>query len=184
MVKSRTLLGVAAILAVALALAVIYIPGARSAMRHLLKAGATPQARVGDQLPAVRVADLAGNLTALAPKSGRMLFINVFATWCVPCKSETPDLVRFRPIARARGIDIVGIDRYESADAVRAFSKRFGVDYPVYIDDSHVSDYALGVRFIPTSFLIGPDGKIVARHDGPLTLDQMEAMSAAASTGS
>lgn len=122
----------------------------------------------GDRLIPIAVSSLYGNSYTYAPAQ-RPTVINVFATWCVPCREETPGFAAAAKGLKHRGIDIVAIDQEESADAVARFAKTFALPYPVYIDTTGVTHDLLGARVIPTTILVNPQGIIVWEHSGPLT---------------
>lgn len=122
----------------------------------------------GDRLLPIRVSSLYGGPYMFAPPR-RLTVINIFATWCPPCREETPGFAAAAPRLQARGIDVVAIDQEESPAAVSRFAKRFALPYPVYIDTSGVTHDLLGARIIPTTILVNRDGVIVWEHAGPLT---------------
>jgi thiol-disulfide isomerase/thioredoxin len=112
----------------------------------------------------------------------RPTVINVFATWCTPCREETPGFAAAAARLRARGIDVVAIDQEESPAAVWQFAKAFELSYPVYIDTTGVTHDLLGARVIPTTILVNRAGVIVWEHAGPLT--QAELLAAISQTES
>lgn len=126
--------------------------------------------RAGDRLVSIQLSSLYGESYTLSPVRSPTV-INVFATWCTPCREETPGFASVAHGLRARGIRVVGIDQEESAAAVSAFAQQFALPYPVYIDTSGVTHDLLGARVIPTTILVNSDGVIVWEHAGPLTRD-------------
>jgi cytochrome c biogenesis protein CcmG/thiol:disulfide interchange protein DsbE len=126
----------------------------------------------GDRLTPIEVSSLYGAPYTLSP-GHRPTIINVFATWCTPCREETPGFASAAESLRARGFDVVGIDQEESAAAVSAFAQQFALTYPVYIDASGVTHDLLGARVIPMTILVNKDGVIVWEHAGPLTLKEL-----------
>ncbi|HKU68025.1 MAG TPA: TlpA disulfide reductase family protein [Candidatus Baltobacteraceae bacterium] len=139
--------------------------------------------RTGDRLVPIQVSSLYGSAYTLSP-AHRPTIINVFATWCTPCREETPGFAAAARGLRARGFDLVGIDQEESAAAVSAFAQEFALPYPVYIDTTGVTHDLLGARVIPTTILVNGDGVIVWEHAGPLTVhDLLAAISQTESNG-
>lgn len=126
----------------------------------------------GDRLLPITVSSLYGSPYTYTPAQ-RPTVINVFATWCIPCREETPGFAATAKQLHDRGIDIVAIDQEESADAVSRFAKEFALPYPVYIDTSGVTHDLLGARVIPTTILVDPQGVIVWEHAGPLTAAEL-----------
>jgi thiol-disulfide isomerase/thioredoxin len=144
------------------ALVVLALAGAR-AVRHFHH----HVLHTGDRLVPIQLSSLYGAPYTLAG-SRRPTVINVFATWCTPCREETPGFAAAAGGLRARGFDVVGIDQEESAAAVSAFAREFALPYPVYIDTSGVTHDLLGARVIPTTIVVNADGVIVWEHAGPL----------------
>lgn len=115
--------------------------------------------------------------------SGRPAVINVFASWCTPCREETPGFAASAAKLRARGIDVVGIDQEESTQAVARFKQEFALPYPVYIDTTGVTHDLLGARVIPTTIFVNRAGVIVWEHAGPLSAAQLLAALSETSNG-
>lgn len=134
----------------------------------------------GDQLPALTFSTLDGRSAALQASPGKVTFVNVFATWCPPCKAETPDLVAFSRWAAANGVDVIGIDQQESAAQVEAFAQTYGIRYPLMIDSGRQTKDVLGARIIPRTIVIGRNGLVVAVVSGPMTGAQMRVLAARA----
>lgn len=111
---------------------------------------------------------------ALSQYRGRALLVNFFASWCVPCKAETPLLARFY---RAHGgrVAIVGIDVNDSQAAAVAFVRKAGVGYPVGTDPTGAAATSYGVVAIPQTFFLNPSHRIVKRVYGPLTVADLDA---------
>ena len=126
----------------------------------------------GDRLLPLQLSSLYGGGYTLDVHS-RPTIINVFASWCTPCREETPGFAASAQKLRARGIDVVGIDQQESAQAVARFAQEFALPYPVYIDTSGITHDLLGARVIPTTIFVNANGVIVWEHAGPLTAAQL-----------
>lgn len=134
----------------------------------------------GDRMLPISVSSLYGEPYTFSPPQ-RPTVINVFATWCMPCREETPGFAAAAKDLRARGVDVVAIDQEESTDAVSRFRREFGLTYPVYIDTSGVTHDLLGARVIPTTIVLNARGIIVWEHAGPLTPAQL--LAAVSETG-
>ena len=135
---------------------------------------APPAATVS--LPAsVREAELPaanGHAIKLANYPGKVILVNLWATWCGPCRLETPELVRLHKEYRAKGLEMVGLSTENpdaSAESVRNFVRDFNVDYPVGWATPEVAMAFMqftGRNAIPQSFIIAPDGRILNRFVG------------------
>lgn len=147
-----------------------------AAPRLLPHVGALLGVRTRDpDVPAIAVTLLDGRPLALAALRGQVVLVNVWATWCAPCRVEMPLLEQTWRRHRAAGFTLLGasVDRGDPAD-VRAFLAERGISYPVAIVGPEVVQALGGVAGYPTSILVGRDGRV--RHRvmgpiGPLTLE-------------
>ncbi len=102
--------------------------------------------------------------------------INVFASWCVPCAVEAPQLMELK----RRGIRIDGLAIRDTPEAVRAFLARYGDPYAAIGDDRGArAQLALGSSGVPESFVIGGDGRIVLQHVGDIRAENLAEIAAA-----
>ena len=107
-----------------------------------------------------------GNLK-LSDLRGKAVLLNFWATWCGPCKIETPWLVEMQNQYGNQGLQVVGVAMDDSGkDEISKFAKDMGVNYPVLLGKEAVGDEYGGVPALPESFFIGRDGKIVERIIG------------------
>lgn len=107
-----------------------------------------------------------GNLK-LSDLRGKAVLLNFWATWCGPCKIETPWLVEMQNQYGNQGLQVVGVAMDDSGkDEISKFAKDMGVNYPVLLGKEAVGDEYGGVPALPESFFIGRDGKIVDRIIG------------------
>ena len=144
-----------------------------------------PGPAVGRPAPAFTLTTTAGKTVRLSDFHGKTLVINVWGSWCPPCRLETPDLVLEAKGDAARGVAFLGVDTTESAGVVRAFAAAKGIPYP-QVATSGESDFAKAydIRNYPTTFVIGPDGVLRARHaDNILPRAQLHAYIVAAQRG-
>ena len=101
---------------------------------------------------------------------GKVLVVNLWATWCGPCRLETPELVKLHKEFRSKGVEMVGLSTENpdaSADSVRQFVQNFNVDYRVGWATPEVAITLMqGRDAIPQSFVISRDGRVVKRFIG------------------
>ena len=110
---------------------------------------------------------LNGKSIRLSDFRGKAVLLNFWATWCGPCKIETPWLVELQNQYGSQGLQVVGIAMDDSSkEDIAKFAKDMGVNYPVLIGKEAVGDAYGGVPALPESFFIGRDGKIVDRIIG------------------
>ena len=111
-----------------------------------------------------------GGQASIADYQGRWVLVNVWASWCTPCRSESPALERFYDAHRGRDFTILGIDSNDLSDDANNFVKRYGITYPQIRDGN--GDFAkddLGTTGVPESFLVNPKGRLALHSLGPVT---------------
>jgi peroxiredoxin len=140
---------------------------------------------VGRPAPAFTLTTTDGKIVRLADYRGKTLVVNVWGSWCPPCRLETADLIAEARGAALRGVAFLGVDTTESAAVVRAFVAAKGIPYPqVATTASSAFAQAYEIRNYPTTFVIGPDGVLRARHaDNILPRAQLHAYIVAAQRG-
>ena len=144
--------------------------------------GGTPQyvsPLNGKPAPAFALNDLSGNKVSLASYRGKAVLINFWATWCAPCKLETPWIIELRQKYAAQGFEVLGVDTEgddlqkndktgwaKAAAAAGKFVAEEKVPYPVLLDGDSISrDYG-GLDDLPTSFFVDRKGVVVAAQVG------------------
>jgi DsbE subfamily thiol:disulfide oxidoreductase len=112
-----------------------------------------------------------GKPVSLQGLRGRPVLLNVWATWCHPCRQEIPALQK---IHKTRpGLEVVGvsIDEPGQDDEIRAFLRQYGATYPIWLDPDDRASSTFATVGVPTTFLIGADGTILWKHVGPVTAE-------------
>ena len=151
----------------------------------VLAAAQLPGPAIGQPAPDFELTTIDGKRVRLADYRGRTLVINVWGSWCPPCRLETPDLVAEAQADATAGVAFLGVDTTESAEVVRAFSVAKEIPYP-QVATSGTSAFArdYDIRNYPTTFVIEPDGVLRARHaDNLLPRAQLHAYVLAAQQG-
>jgi cytochrome c biogenesis protein CcmG/thiol:disulfide interchange protein DsbE len=129
----------------------------------------------------VELRAVSGAPIKLSNYAGKVLVVNLWATWCGPCRQETPELVKLHQEFRSQGVEVVGLsteDYEESAQSVPEFVHNFNVDYRVGWGREIAGTLMQGRDAIPQSFVIARNGRIVKRFVGfnPIaTPDQIRA---------
>ncbi|MFZ0790841.1 MAG: TlpA disulfide reductase family protein [Chromatiaceae bacterium] len=123
--------------------------------------------------PALRLEDLDGNLHDLADLRGRLVLVNFWATWCPPCRREMPSLERLYQQLRDRGLTVLAVDVGEDSDTVFAFTGQLdpAPSFPLLLDAESRAVEDWGVKGLPTSFLIDPQGRVIFRAVGGTEFD-------------
>jgi cytochrome c biogenesis protein CcmG, thiol:disulfide interchange protein DsbE len=125
---------------------------------------------IGSDAPDFRAKVLGSNqYKTMADYKGQVVLLNVWATWCPPCKAELPSLQRLYEEYGPKGLKLVAvsIDDYVSEDSIRAFGKSFGLTFEVLHDSTHDIERIYQTTGYPETFVIGPDGTIRKKWIGP-----------------
>ncbi|HXG84941.1 MAG TPA: redoxin domain-containing protein, partial [Pyrinomonadaceae bacterium] len=119
-------------------------------------------------LPELKLPDLSGEQWSLHENRGRVVLINFWATWCAPCRTETPMLVKLADEYKTRGLEIVGIALDEGGtDVIKKFVADYRIDYPVLlpVPGSQLSR----IDPLPTTLLIDAQGRLAKKYVGALS---------------
>jgi cytochrome c biogenesis protein CcmG/thiol:disulfide interchange protein DsbE len=152
-------------------------------------AGAAPQyvsPLQGKPAPAFTLEDLNGKKVSLADYKGKALLLDFWATWCSPCRIETPWLIDLRNQYAAQGFEVLAIsaDDLDRRDPARLsaekreiarFVERMHMPYPVLFDADSISQPYGGLDSLPTSFFVDRNGIVVAAEMGLTSKDEIEA---------
>jgi peroxiredoxin len=127
------------------------------------------------------VRDIAGKDLRLSRYKGQVVLLNFWATWCVPCKREIPELNALHLEYQERGFVVLGVSVDSEVRAIKPFAREMKMSYPVLIGASREDLSQAFGPFIgfPTSVLIARDGKVCVRHVGAVTKAQLERQIAA-----
>jgi cytochrome c biogenesis protein CcmG/thiol:disulfide interchange protein DsbE len=154
----------------------------------VLDAGGAPQylsPLQGKPAPPFTLEDLSGKKISLADYKGRALAINFWATWCAPCKIETPWLIDLRNRYAAQGFEVLAIsaddiDRKnpgkfsDEKQEIARFVQRMHMTYPVLIDGGSISEPYGGLDALPTTFFVDRNGIVVAAQMGITSKDELD----------
>ena len=123
-------------------------------------------------LPSIRFIDGAGHSRSLADLRGHPLILNIWATWCVPCRQEMPTLDRLQATLKGSVLVVpLSIDS-KGLPAVAAFYREIGItSLGIYVDQAGDATHLLGISGIPTTLMIDRDGRGIGRKIGPAEWD-------------
>lgn len=139
---------------------------------------------LGKAAPALAGTTLDGEQFDIADHRGRWVVVNVFATWCGPCRQEHPELVAFDEKHRDAGdVTLVSVLFDDRPSTARRYFEDNGGEWPVVVDaDARIAtDY--GVAQVPETYVVAPDGQVVAKLIGGVTLDGLDGVIADAQGG-
>ncbi len=155
-------------------LLLVVVLGALGAFAFVFWQGSSgPALRVGEIAPALDLQRIDGEAISLEKLRGRVVFVNFWATWCPPCRKETPSMQRLYQKLREEPFEMlaISIDSPDAESAVRDFRDEFGLGFPILMDSDksvYNSYHAYGV---PESFLLDAQGRLVERFIGPKDWD-------------
>ncbi len=136
---------------------------------------AGPAGLVGHAAPIFALRDDHGMRVSLGRYRGRLVVMNLWASWCPPCRAEMPDLQRLAALYAGRDIAIVGVNEGESPDRAGAFANSLGIRFPIWIDSAEQYGRTYTALGLPTTIIVDRRGIVARAFDGPLTFDQMRA---------
>jgi peroxiredoxin len=133
-------------------------------------ARSSARVEVGQPAPAYRATTMTGSAISLADMTGKPVLMNVWATWCGPCRQEIPELRAIHGAYKDRGLEVVGVsvDADGSDDAIRDFVEEFRMDYTIWRDPTETVQATFHMAGVPTTFLIDKQGVLRWRSTGAL----------------
>jgi cytochrome c biogenesis protein CcmG, thiol:disulfide interchange protein DsbE len=105
---------------------------------------------------------------SIADYRGRWVLVNLWASWCLPCRQEAPDLDRFARRYRERGVSVLGINVQDNSDDALAFLRDYGVAYKQLRSVGDERSAAFGSTGVPENFLVDPRGRLAFIQRGPV----------------
>lgn len=139
-----------------------------------------PAGLVGEAAPVFTLSDDRGHAVSLDRYRGRIVLMNLWASWCPPCRAEMPDLQRLANSYDGGALAIVGVNEGESAARAQSFAESLRIRFPIWIDASQRYGRTYAALGLPTTVILDRRGVVVRGYDGPLTFDQMRAAVASA----
>ncbi len=124
--------------------------------------------RVGRVAPDFTITSFDGARFRLSEQRGKVVVINFWASWCIPCRDEAPFLERAWREYKDKGVVFVGVDIQDTESAARAYIKEFDITYPNGPDVTGEITMDYGVSGIPVTFFVDKEGRVAGRWVGPV----------------
>ena len=125
-------------------------------------------ARPGAPAPQIALPVVGGGTSDLGGERGKVLLVNFWATWCEPCRTEMPGLQRLADELQNKPFRLYSVDLQETSEQVLAFQQQYGLNLHVVLDEDGDVTRAYGVRGLPATFVIDPQGVLRLQRLGPL----------------
>lgn len=154
--------------------AALLVGGVLLLLNTLAQASGNSDPRIGTS-PDFSLPDLDGNAVRLSDFRGKPVLVNLWASWCAPCKAELPELIAFYDEHKAEGLVVLAVATMDDEEAARAFLREWRLPFVIPWDPQGKVVEQLGARGLPTSFIFNRGGVLRLVWNGPFTkatLDQ------------
>ncbi|MCL5611168.1 MAG: TlpA family protein disulfide reductase [Chloroflexi bacterium] len=132
-------------------------------------------AKVQYDAPALTLSDISGVQHSLSDYRGQVVLVNLWATWCPPCKAEMPVLQAFYSKYREAGFTVIAVEDGDPTADVIAFVKDYGLTFPVWLDPTYqASDHAFKTPNLPSSYVIDRNGRVRLAWVGAISEGNLE----------
>ncbi|MCA1556695.1 MAG: TlpA family protein disulfide reductase [Acidobacteria bacterium] len=130
----------------------------------------SPEDALTDEQRNTTMTTLDGKQLKLSDYEGKVVILNVWATWCGPCRKEIPDFIKIQEDYKGRGVEVLGVtseDERNTAEAVREFVKEYKINYKVvWVDQEGWGAFLLPTGSIPQTYVIGQNGRLLKKFRG------------------
>lgn len=134
----------------------------------------TVPAQVDFAAPELTLEDLEGNSVSLGDYRGRVVLINLWATWCPPCREEMPALQNFYEKYKSDGFVLLAINQEETREVVVPFVKEFGLTFPIWLDLDYLVQREFNTMNLPSSYVIDRKGRVRLMWIGGISKKNLE----------
>lgn len=131
-------------------------------------------AQVNYPAPELNLIDLSGKQVSLADYHGSVVLVNLWATWCPPCREEMPTLLDFYEKYKKDGFVLIGIDQEETLDIVQPFVDEFNLTFPIWLDKDYDAQKKFKTMNLPSSYVIDRDGVVRLMWIGGISKKNLE----------
>jgi cytochrome c biogenesis protein CcmG/thiol:disulfide interchange protein DsbE len=128
---------------------------------------------LGKAVPSVKGTTLDGSHYDVDEHLGQWTLVNFFGSWCAPCHAEQPELVKFAREHQDGSVSMVGVMYRDKAADAQSFYAKTGAKWPILNDDGTTA-ISFGVTGVPETYLVDPNGQVVAKFEAGLTASQLD----------
>lgn len=125
-------------------------------------------------IPELTMTTLDGKTITSRDLAGKVVIVNFWATWCAPCRAEIPDLVKLQTQYKDQLVILGILSEDEPGPHVSQFAADYKINYPIVPETKELLAAFPGIYALPTTFLVGPDGKMMQKHIGQIRPAQIE----------
>jgi thiol-disulfide isomerase/thioredoxin len=125
-------------------------------------------------IPELTMTTLEGKTITTRDLAGKVVIVNFWATWCAPCRAEIPDLVKLQTQYKDQLVIIGVLSEDEPGPHVSRFAADYKINYPVVPETKELLAAFPGIYALPTTFMVGPDGRMMQKHIGQIRPAQIE----------
>jgi peroxiredoxin len=144
----------------------VHLPGHRNSARS-----ASDSLRT---VPDLFLTDLNGGAIHTVDYRNKVVLVNFWAAWCVPCAEEVPQFIALQKKYQDQGLQVIGFSVDDDAEELQSFYRKNQMNYPVVPSDVKTADAFGGVLGLPATFVIGRDSRIQTKHIGPTHFSVLE----------
>ena len=157
----------------AIGIAVLLIVDQRPTFASTQDFSAVP-AEVNYPAPELNLTTLDGANAMLSDYLGSVVLVNLWATWCPPCREEMPTLQTFYDKYRSQGFVLLAVDQGETTAQVNSFVDEFGLDLPVWLDPGNEAGVAFKTMNLPSSYVVDREGNVRLMWIGGISKKNLE----------
>ncbi len=169
-----TIVGVGLVLIGVAAFFMVYAPQKTGAAQAVQQLSAVPVA-VNFAAPELKLTDVEGVSASLSDYRGQVVLVNLWATWCPPCKKEMPTLQAFYTAHQADGFTVIAVNDGDPTEDVTKFVQDYQLTFPVWLDPKYTAtEVAFKNMSLPSSYVIDREGVIRLQWVGEITNDMLE----------